>query len=205
MMSSRITNRRAVVGLELAYLAAAFGWRTARQWRRTGDTGIRISRRSPAADRLASLAMVAGFGIVGAATMSAKRQPPRGMQAAGLTVMAAAAAGTIKAQLDLGRSWRIGVDHSERTELVTSGLFARVRNPIFTGMAATAIGAAIATASPAALVGAGLVVAGVEAQVRAVEEPYLVRVHGDRYRDYGQRTGRFLPAIGYLSRRTNAA
>jgi protein-S-isoprenylcysteine O-methyltransferase Ste14 len=35
-----------------------------------------------------------------------------------------------------------------------------------------------------------------EIQVRFVEEPYLERVHGDAYRRYAARTGRFLPGIG---------
>ena len=37
---------------------------------------------------------------------------------------------------------------------------------------------------------------GVELQVRAVEEPYLVRTHGDDYRLYCEAVGRFIPGIG---------
>jgi protein-S-isoprenylcysteine O-methyltransferase Ste14 len=29
-----------------------------------------------------------------------------------------------------------------------------------------------------------------------VEEPYLVRSHGDEYRRYASRVGRFLPGVG---------
>ena len=32
-------------------------------------------------------------------------------------------------------------------------------------------------------------------QVRFVEEPYLERVHGDDYRRYTERTGRFIPGL----------
>ncbi len=35
-----------------------------------------------------------------------------------------------------------------------------------------------------------------EIQVRLVEEPYLQRVHGEAYRRYAARTGRFMPWIG---------
>jgi protein-S-isoprenylcysteine O-methyltransferase Ste14 len=47
---------------------------------------------------------------------------------------------------------------------------------------------------------AGLVVtiAAIELQVRAVEEPYLLRVHGDAYARYAAAVGRFLPGIGRL-------
>jgi protein-S-isoprenylcysteine O-methyltransferase Ste14 len=34
--------------------------------------------------------------------------------------------------------------------------------------------------------------------VRALEEPYLARLHGDVYRSYAARTGRFLPGIGRM-------
>jgi protein-S-isoprenylcysteine O-methyltransferase Ste14 len=36
----------------------------------------------------------------------------------------------------------------------------------------------------------------VELQVRFVEEPYLLRTHGQRYRDYASRVGRFVPGLG---------
>ena len=34
----------------------------------------------------------------------------------------------------MGRSWRIGVEEGERTDLVTGGPFAIVRNPIYASM-----------------------------------------------------------------------
>ncbi|MFL5908785.1 MAG: methyltransferase family protein, partial [Solirubrobacterales bacterium] len=33
-------------------------------------------------------------------------------------------------------------------------------------------------------------------QVRFVEEPYLIRTHGDDYRAYASEVGRFVPGIG---------
>jgi protein-S-isoprenylcysteine O-methyltransferase Ste14 len=41
--------------------------------------------------------------------------------------------------------------------------------------------------------------AALEIQVRGVEEPYLLRTHGEAYRRYAAATGRFLPGIGRLS------
>jgi protein-S-isoprenylcysteine O-methyltransferase Ste14 len=40
------------------------------------------------------------------------------------------------------------------------------------------------------------VVVGLELQVRAVEEPYLTRVHGDHYLSYARAVGRFVPGVG---------
>jgi protein-S-isoprenylcysteine O-methyltransferase Ste14 len=41
-----------------------------------------------------------------------------------------------------------------------------------------------------------VIVLALELQVRAVEEPYLVRTHGNEYRAYASRVGRFVPGIG---------
>ncbi len=41
-------------------------------------------------------------------------------------------------------------------------------------------------------------VAAVELQVRLIEEPYLLRVHGSPYREYATVTGRFVPGLGRL-------
>ena len=43
-----------------------------------------------------------------------------------------------------------------------------------------------------------VLIIGLELHVRLVEEPYLLRVHGDAYRRYAARTGRFLPRVGRL-------
>jgi protein-S-isoprenylcysteine O-methyltransferase Ste14 len=46
-----------------------------------------------------------------------------------------------------------------------------------------------------AVLGAVLLVAAVQIQVRAVREPILVQLHGAEYLDYVARTGRFLPRV----------
>ena len=98
----------------------------------------------------------------------------------------------------MGTSWRIGVDHEERTDLVTSGPFALVRNPIFAAMIPTGLGLVLMVPSWVAIAGfAGLVLA-LEIQVRVVEEPYLLQAHGERYAAYASRVGRFVPGVGRL-------
>jgi len=100
------------------------------------------------------------------------------------------------AQLGMGASWRIGVDPDEVTELVRSGIYGVVRNPIYSGMVVFAAGQALAHANVVSVAAVVLMAAGVEIQVRAVEEPYLDRTHGPRYRQWAARTGRFVPAVG---------
>ena len=124
----------------------------------------------------------------------------RAGHAAGVVLYAFGLVGTLVAQGMMGRSWRIGVDESERTELVTSGLFAVVRNPIFSAMIPGFLGLALMVPNVVALVGFLALLLAVELQVRFVEEPYLLRTHGERYAGYASRVGRFVPGIGRLRR-----
>lgn len=118
---------------------------------------------------------------------------------AGLAVTAVGAGLTLTAQRAMGRSWRVGVDHNETTDLVRTGMFAFVRNPIFTTVILTATGLALIAPNPVAIAAVLILVAAIELQVRTVEEPYLLTVHGDTYLDYARTVGRFIPGIGKLT------
>jgi protein-S-isoprenylcysteine O-methyltransferase Ste14 len=74
-----------------------------------------------------------------------------------------------------------------------------VRNPIFAAMLPTALGLALMVPSWIALLGLGGLLLALELQVRAVEEPYLLSVHGDAYASYAARVGRFVPGVGRRS------
>jgi protein-S-isoprenylcysteine O-methyltransferase Ste14 len=120
------------------------------------------------------------------------------IQVIGIVVATAGIAGTVYAQLEMGDAWRIGVDEQETTTLVRTGVFGRVRNPIYTAMFTFGIGIALLTPNLVAFVGFVLLVATIELQVRRVEEPHLLRTHGDAYRDYAAGVGRFIPGIGLI-------
>ena len=96
----------------------------------------------------------------------------------------------------MGASWRIGVDATERTDLVTTGLFAVVRNPIFSAMLMAMIGIVLMVPTPVSAAALVCLFVAVEIQVRFVEEPYLNRTHRRSYVDYTAKVGRFLPGIG---------
>jgi protein-S-isoprenylcysteine O-methyltransferase Ste14 len=193
------------LALYLLFLLVTFGWRAWVQYRRTGDHGFRIfSGRLTAAERIAgalfALSLVALLGAPVAALLGLL--PTRPLEAwVSAPAAALAIAGfavTVLAQLDMGTSWRVGVDPSERTEFVTQGLFRFVRNPIFSGLGLFAIGLALLVPnllSALALL-SGLV--GLELQVRRVEEPFLLRAHGEDYRAYAREVGRFVPRVGRL-------
>ena len=193
--------------LFLLYVGVGFGLRTWIQWRRTGDTGFRgISGRPGTAQWWAgvlfAVALVAGAlgpitALLGLDPLAALTSP--GIQAAGILLTLTGVVATVVTQLEMGTNWRIGVDEAERTDLVTSGGFAVVRNPIFTAMAVTGIGLALMVPNLVALTGAGLLLIALQLQVRVVEEPYLLRTHGAAYTSYATATGRFLPGIGRVT------
>lgn len=185
----------AVVGW-ITYVLVAFVLRTWIHLRTTGSSGfVGLRAGASAIERAAGAAMVAAFALaLGAPFVGV---PIADTSIAGAIVIAVATLATLYAQLSMSTSWRIGVDPSERTELVTRGPFRHVRNPIFTAMIAAIIGVALACPTPLALVSPLLLALALEIQVRVVEEPYLVRTHGEAYLAWARRTGRFVPGVGF--------
>jgi protein-S-isoprenylcysteine O-methyltransferase Ste14 len=191
--------------LYLAFLAVAFGWRTWIQYRRTGDHGFRgFSGQGPPSERLAGLLFAAALiGLLGApvATLLGLvrcAELPLPLSALGVALALAGFAVVLVAQLQMGASWRVGVDASERTALVQDGIFAVVRNPIFSGIGVFAVGMLLLVPNILSIAGVLLGAIGLQLQVRWVEEPYLLRTHGDAYAEYAQQVGRFVPAVGRL-------
>lgn len=189
------------IGLEVFFFAMAFGWRSWVQWRRTGATGfIRPRRGAPATETAGAVGFVVALLLLAAAPVAelagTARLGPLDTSWAGLVGVFLGLVGivlTLMAQVAMGDSWRIGVDETERTGLVTSGVFARVRNPIFTAMVVATVGLVLLVPNVVALMALVVLLAALQIQVRLVEEPYLARTHGARYERYRSTTGRFLP------------
>jgi protein-S-isoprenylcysteine O-methyltransferase Ste14 len=192
--------------LYLLWFLLAFGLRTLVQLRRPGDTGWRargLPGRTGSVEWWAGLLFVVALIVgVGAPMADLAGLEPfaaldrRGVAASGIGIASAGVLLTLLAQLSMGDSWRIGVDVSERTELVTDGAFRVVRNPIFSAMLVTAVGLALMVPNAVALAGLAALIVALELQVRGAEEPYLLRVHGPRYAAYARRVGRFVPRLG---------
>jgi protein-S-isoprenylcysteine O-methyltransferase Ste14 len=175
------------------------------QFRRTGTSPLRFRDKPGSAQwwsRLLSaigvlLAIAAPLAeLAGLAPFAILDQPV--VRVGGVVLVVLGIALTIGSQLAMGASWRGDVDPDVRTPLITSGPFALVRNPIFSGAALTAAGLALVVPNVLSLAMLVLFVAGLEIQVRLVEEPYLLHVHGEAYRRYAARTGRFVPGVGRL-------
>ena len=189
----------------VSWLVLVTGFRTYLAYRRTGVMPVLVRAEAGSPQSWARVVSTLGVGfafaapvaeLAGFAPVAFLDHPP--VRYAGLGIALVGIAGTLAAQSAMGVSWRPDVDPEARSPLVTTGPFRLVRNPVLTCTATTAIGLALMVPN----VFAGLMVAAFitawEIQVRLVEEPYLRRVHGEDYRRYAARTGRFLPMIGRL-------
>lgn len=204
-MSNLFTNYRPHLGLALlmVYFGVNFGWRTLRQYRTTGSSGFHgISGRIGSVEWMGGFLFVAGW-VLGIAAPVASYigasflwAPTAGQAVVAVMVFLLGIAGTTWAQIEMGKSWRVGVDQNERTDLVRHGPFAVVRNPIFSFMIVTSIGLAWLVPNWISFIATAAIVIAIEMQVRFVEEPYLRRVHGDKYENYCRNVGRFVPFIG---------
>ncbi|MFV2196460.1 methyltransferase family protein [Nocardiopsis sp. LOL_012] len=196
-----------VLLLYLAGLVLAFGVRTLLAWKHTGDTGFRrpdTTLSNPAwwGSALFAAALLLGLAAPLAA-MTGLLPAPRALlhpvtAASGIAAMTAGLVLVLASQKAMGASWRVGVEEGEHTDLVTGGVFAWVRNPVFTGMGVLLVGMAAAVPTVLSLATLTAFTAAVQIQVRAVEEPHLLRTHGGAYAAYAARTGRFLPFLGRL-------
>ena len=176
---------------------------SARGWvhaRRTGESPLRAGAAN-------GKFAVVGYGVLftvppllDAAGVLPRLATGAWLGVSGVVIVTAGCVGTLLSAAAMGDSWRIGVDDTERTELVTTGIYRFVRNPIYTAMVVFAVGVALLTPNIAAIVAVGVVVAVLEVVVRSVEEPYLARQHDLKYADWAARTGRFFPRFGMLHR-----
>jgi protein-S-isoprenylcysteine O-methyltransferase Ste14 len=190
------------LGLYTAGVVVTFGVRSWLHRRRTGSTGFHgFSGTTGSAGWWGGVLFIVAL-LLGATgpilALAGIIVPPPlpGLAWVGLITTVLGFLGVLAAQTGMDASWRIGVDATERTKLVTTGVFAVVRNPIFTAMLAALAGLALMV--PTLVTAAALLCLflAVELQVRVVEEPYLFRTHPESYASYAAAVGRFLPGVG---------
>ena len=199
------------LALYALYLALAFGLRTLAHRRATGSSGFKgISGAPGSAEWTGGVLFVVALALgvlaplldvlgvldpLDALEGQFGRSASFGLYWGGLF-------STLAAQFAMGKSWRIGVDENDRTELVTGGPFTVMRNPIFTAMIITGAALALLVPNVVALVGFVALIVAIEIQVRLVEEPYLLKAHSPGYAEYAARVGRFVPFLGRLKARS---
>ena len=95
----------------------------------------------------------------------------------------------------LGKMWSVSLDIRERHELVTSGIYRRLRHPMYSAFWTMALAQALLLPNLVAGL-AGLVGFGVLFFARiGPEEAMMEETFGEDYRAYRQRTARVLPGI----------
>jgi len=94
--------------------------------------------------------------------------------------------------INMGKSWRMGINPGEKTELVFTGPFAYVRHPIYGLSQLLMLMTIVILPSPLMLVIGVIHILFLQWEVRR-EERYLVQLHGDAYRSYQANVGRFFP------------
>ena len=112
-------------------------------------------------------------------------------QFVGLLLMGIALVWTATAQMQMGQSWRIGIDFEHKTDLVEKGLFRISRNPIFVGMRMALWGFFLAMPNALTLVSVAMLDVLVQVQVR-LEEEFLRGVHAETYVEYCGQVGRWI-------------
>jgi protein-S-isoprenylcysteine O-methyltransferase Ste14 len=191
-------------------LFLTFGVRIAIQVRRTGSTGVHgLPEGAALLEWFAGGLFIFSLAIGGLApllTLLDVLEPVPAIDGpvvntVGLVVAVTGIMLTFAAQLAMGDAWRIGVNPDDRTELVTDGPFRLVRNPIYSAMIPTVLGLVLMVPNALALAAIACLVTALELQVRLVEEPYLLRTHGEAYAKYAARVGRFAPGVGLIRSR----
>ena len=93
--------------------------------------------------------------------------------------------------ISFGQSFRVGIDTEHPDKLITSGIFAFSRNPIYTAFASILLGQFLIFPNWIILVYMG---AGIWLFHRQVlrEEDYLKKHYGKEYLEYCERVGRYL-------------
>jgi protein-S-isoprenylcysteine O-methyltransferase Ste14 len=192
----------------LLLVAVACVWRPWLQRRRYGASGVLLFRSGNAAQKLRDglgllvFALLLGQAIVAAAwpealpLSQADRRSAAGVRhVAGAVLLFGGLVLLVAAQLNLGESWRVGIDEAAQPGLITHGLYRFCRNPVFLAMLVIIAGYTLllpTLVSFGILVGASLAIR----QQALAEEAYLERAYGVECRRYARRVGRFLPGVG---------
>lgn len=101
----------------------------------------------------------------------------------------------ILAMVFMKTSWRVGVDNSTKTELITFGVYKFSRNPAFVGMDLMFIGTAFTFTNLITIAITFLIVVALHLQIKQ-EEKHMKKMFGTDYTEYAVKTPRYLLVKG---------
>ena len=110
----------------------------------------------------------------------------------GVGIAAVGVAVFITAVITMRDSWRAGVSKSEKTKLVTSGIFRISRNPAFLGFDLVYLGILLMFFNWALFAVSIFAALMFHLQIVNVEEDFLLEAFGEDYLDYKKNVNRYL-------------
>jgi protein-S-isoprenylcysteine O-methyltransferase Ste14 len=96
----------------------------------------------------------------------------------------------ITAMVTMRDSWRVGIDNTQKTKIINTGIYKYSRNPAFVGFDLFYIGIAIAFSNTFNLIFACCSILLLHLQILE-EEKFLPTVFGKEYLDYKKKTRRY--------------
>lgn len=98
----------------------------------------------------------------------------------------------VGAVLTMRDSWRAGVSQTDKTELVTKGIYQISRNPAFLGFDLVYIGIAMMFFNWGLFVASAFAALMLHLQIVNVEEDFLMVTFGEEYLEYRKKVNRYL-------------
>ncbi len=123
---------------------------------------------------------------------------PQWVRAVGIGFGAVGVAVFAAAVVTMRDSWRAGVSKTDKTELVTAGIFAYSRNPAFLGFDLVYIGIMLMFFNWLLFLISAFAAVMPHLQIVNVEEPFLMETFKDEYWNYKKHVNR------YVGRKNNA-
>ena len=187
----------------LLFFGLAMFWRSYIAWKRTGINPYKLGNGDTVHDfvgKLFRLTLIATALIVFVFSFIDQNyewlSPIAWMNSSalmilGIALLVLALTWVLVAQIQMGDSWRIGIDEESKSTLVQHGLFSVSRNPIFLGMLVMLIGLLLILPTAVTLTVTVLGVVLIHVQVR-LEETFLVENYGEEYRKYQMSVHRWI-------------
>jgi protein-S-isoprenylcysteine O-methyltransferase Ste14 len=194
----------------MSILFIGVAWRAWWQWRRYRTWGLVRSGLTEPGQAARAAIFILVFTMLAAQAFRAAMNPD-GVSAAtwlasdgflilstvGAIFLATGLVLLVVAQLQMGASWRIGIDETATPGLIETGLFRFSRNPIYMALLVIVAGyVALLPTLTSLLLWAGAYL-GIRLQIYA-EEAYLRRSYGEAYDAYARRVGRLLPGLRWF-------
>lgn len=117
---------------------------------------------------------------------------PQPVRICGAVIGMLGAAVFITSVVTMRDSWRAGVSKTDKTELVTDGIYQISRNPAFLGFDLVYIGILLMFFNPVLFAVSAFAALMFHLQIVNVEEDFLIETFGQAYLDYRKKVCRYL-------------